>query len=109
MAGKTVAEVLAEKREARMGDAAQWRKIGEFVNQTLSFVKIEEVPSKFPQTQLEITALTEEVEEVVIRTSSAGIVENLQALAAEGLFPIDLKVVAYPSNYGKDGYDLEEV
>lgn len=101
----TVAEILAAKRAER----SQYRSISEFVGQTLNFLAIEEVPSKFPQPQLEVTAEDEKGETIAdLRTSSVAVVEVLQALDSEGLLPTRLKVVSF-QGAGGVGYDLHEV
>ena len=101
----TVAEVLAAKRAER----SEYVKIGDFAGQVLEFLSFEEVPSKFPETQLEIVATTQNGDTISnLRTSSRAVVETLQALDAEGLLPVKLKVDTY-QGAGGTGYDLVEV
>lgn len=102
----TVAEVLAKRRAA----ASEYRGIGEFDGQVLNVLAFEEVPSKFPQKQVEIVAELENGETVAnLRTSSEGIVGALDDLEAANLLPAKLKVISGPTPYGKPWYGFEEV
>lgn len=101
----TVAEILAKKRAER----SEYVKLGDFVGQTLEFVAIEEVPSKYPEPQLQVTV--EKADGTVVdnlRTSSRAVVETLQELDSEDLLPTKLKVISF-QGAGGTGYDLEEV
>ena len=104
----TAAEVIARKRAER----SKYRSISEFKDQVLNVLGFEEVPSQFPQKQIEITALDAEGNEIEgLRTSSQGVVQTLDDLDAEGALPAKLKVISGPSNYpgGKPWFDLEAV
>ena len=102
----SAADVIAKRRAER----SKYRNIEEFNGQILNVLGFEEVPSRFDSKQIEIAALDANGEEIEnLRTSSAGVVDTLDALEAEGALPAKLKVVSGPSQYGKPWYDLEAV
>lgn len=98
--GKTLSEVLAEGREGL--------KFSAFVDQVLTFLEVEvKEGSQFGNYGI-ITALTAGGDEVVI-TNGGVAFDQLLAIKAEDLLPCELQVRAFPGQFGKTGYALDEV
>lgn len=98
--GKTLSEVLAGGREGL--------KFSAFVDQILTFLEVETVEGKQFGNYGKITALTAEGDEVII--TNGGVAYNqLLAIKENDLLPCELQVRAFPGQFGKTGYALDEV
>ena len=95
-----------EELQAALDSASGTRKLSEFVNQNLVIESFTEESGQYGVYAV-IHATTLDGEEVTISSGGRVVVPQLKKLESMDAFPVEVTVVSFPGQFGKDGYKFE--